>query len=524
MAEPTLGELTYNPNPVTAEGDRVVVADNSRGIQDIIGAAQQKAQFDFKKQEIFNDRLSDALKNFRVDYTNINPNHADDLRNMAGGFLATLSKNVGSLGNPAKDIEGYNSIINEYDKLQQAIAQSKKQQFVAEKKESLLYDNPDWLTDENKEIAKLNYKDPLGKFTPRDFRVPDVVDLYGIGKEINSLVERQDEVTEPIYRDENGKPIYTGQIMKGIETSYDQPEFVNMSRTVYASNRLVGKYNVPIQKQVSGLYSKLSEPYREYYEKQAEKKSKELGRTVTPQEEFAVQGMSQAYNTSRKRTGVTTVKDESFESNLAKARFALEQGQLAARWADVATSRMRAKKEDKAKKEDIIEKPAILFGEHIDRLKRKFNKDSTTESISIGYESTDPKTRLATGIRQGDVITYRRDGSYEIEGKGDDINDQTIKRKSIGTIDNLAQGFIDATKSLDFNSESQKDASMSEGFQTRSETKFKQLYGTVSGKEIWDNWGGSKPQQVPTTPTPAKSGGMSDAEFADFLNKNGLKK
>lgn len=33
---------------------------------------------------------------------------------------------------------------------------------------------------------------------------------------------------------------------------------------------------------------------------------------------------------------------------------------------------------------------------------------------------------------------------------------------------------------------------MAEGFQMKSENKFKEIFGTVSGRSIWDNWGSTK--------------------------------
>lgn len=160
-------------------------------------------------------------------------------------------------------------------------------------------------------------------------------------------------------------------------------------------------------------------------------------------------------------------------------------------WKNAETARMNALDKGDKKSPDVIDKPAILFGQHIDRLKTIFAKDPTP--IVVQFNAVDDKTRIAAKLSEGDEITYKPDGSYEVSG-----SDKKIK--SIGTIENLAQGFIDAVKVVDLSGGVDKDGTMAEGFQIKSENKFKEIFGNISGKVIWDNWG-TKPTETKTEST-----------------------
>lgn len=129
----------------------------------------------------------------------------------------------------------------------------------------------------------------------------------------------------------------------------------------------------------------------------------------------------------------------------------------------------------------VLEKPAMLFGQHIQRLKDTFAKNPN--DLTVQYRKVDDKTRIAANMVDGDEIVYKVNGTFDIKDAA------TGKVKSTGTIDNLAQGFIESVKKTDAALGDDKDGTMAEGFQIKSESKFKELFGTTSGQAIWDNWG-----------------------------------
>lgn len=149
------------------------------------------------------------------------------------------------------------------------------------------------------------------------------------------------------------------------------------------------------------------------------------------------------------------------------------------------------------KESSSILKPAQLLGQHVDRLKKIFNSNPNAESEMVKYRAIDPYTKDALGLSgkklfdaQGnetgeiEAINYKKDGSYELV-------DKDGKVLGLGTIENLAQGYINAAnKSL-----TGSKSGVPEGFQVKSEAAMKDVLGSSSGKDIWDNWGGGAETQ-----------------------------
>lgn len=150
------------------------------------------------------------------------------------------------------------------------------------------------------------------------------------------------------------------------------------------------------------------------------------------------------------------------------------------------------------KESSTILKPAQLLGQHIDRLKKIFNSNPNVVSEKVKYRAIDPYTKDALGLNgqtlmdaEGneigkiDAINYKKDGSYELVNKDGKV-------LGLGTIENLAQGYINAAnKSL-----TGSKSGVPEGFQVKSEAAMEDVLGSSSGKDIWDNWdGGTDTQQ-----------------------------
>lgn len=312
--EPSLSELTYTPNPATAPGDRVGVSDNSQGIQNLIGAAQQKAHYDQVKYQDYQNRLGEAFKNLQVDYADINPNHKPELQKLAGDFYSELSKNANVLANPQSNPDAYANIMSKYSNLKGAVSQSKQQYAYATAQDKYMYDHPELLTDENKNVTKTLYSQPLGQFNPLELQLPDVLDYTSVGKGLNDLVKKERPYQEKVMIDENGQQVYTGNVVKGNETYYDKPEFEIKARETFLANPSTGKYNQKLQSLNQRLFDKIDPTLKNHYEQLAFLKSKELGRKVTPEEEFAVHSLETGYNSGVTRGDEKQFKDESYYS------------------------------------------------------------------------------------------------------------------------------------------------------------------------------------------------------------------
>lgn len=167
------------------------------------------------------------------------------------------------------------------------------------------------------------------------------------------------------------------------------------------------------------------------------------------------------------------------------------------------------------KGETTLDTPAILFGNHVERLKNRF-KDPKVLTVNVPVNKIDKDTRTAIGITDanvGDVdsVVYRKDGSYIVNFKNNEITDadgKKVEQKPIvGTIEQLKQGYIDAVRGGNTNAQ---------GFQEKSEQGFSDNFGGfVDGKQIWDNWN-AKPENASEKTSTTK--GLVPLKGADYYN------
>lgn len=210
---------------------------------------------------------------------------------------------------------------------------------------------------------------------------------------------------------------------------------------------------------------------------------------ITP-DQLVQAGMFQKYVGDRviktfKETGLGISQQN---ANTARQNADTNSGELALKREQFKYQKEHPNADKPAKADTTLETPAILFGNHVARLKKIFsNPKNETEIVSVN--AIDKDTKEALGINDkniGDIesVTYRKDGSYAINFKNDEITDENgvkVKQKPIvGTIEQLKQGYIDAVRGGNTNAQ---------GFQEKSESGFSSNFGGfVDGKQIWDNW------------------------------------
>lgn len=131
---------------------------------------------------------------------------------------------------------------------------------------------------------------------------------------------------------------------------------------------------------------------------------------------------------------------------------------------------------------DAIDNPALLYGEHIDRLKSYFSNNPEIKDFVVAYSGIDAKTRMATGVQEGQSVRYNKDGSYAIIDK----NGKVLKNEPVTS---LAQGYIEAVKTINVDPTKDVDGSQSAAWQQKGEQGFVNVYGTKDYKGIYDGWG-----------------------------------
>lgn len=194
---------------------------------------------------------------------------------------------------------------------------------------------------------------------------------------------------------------------------------------------------------------------------------------------------------------------------------------LSLEWYKAKTGRISATKPTggggSGSQANLLTQPALIFGEHINRLKSYFNKQGSGDSFKINYEGTDEITRKALGLDKGKYVVYQKDGTALVNA------DKNGKGGIPLTIEQQKNNFIVAVKGG-----SKDEAIIDAKFLGDAEEGINTIFGTTSGTQIWNNWGQTPTAKAATSTTteakPDKSGKvMSDAEYDEFLKKNGLK-
>ncbi len=155
---------------------------------------------------------------------------------------------------------------------------------------------------------------------------------------------------------------------------------------------------------------------------------------------------------------------------------------------------------------------ALLFGEHVNRLKNMFGNGAKV--VNVSYEKTDEITRKALGLEEGEWVTYLPNGTAMVGSKGGNGGRPL-------TVEQLKANFVVAVKGG-----SKEEAQLDSKFIEEQEGGLNSTFGTTSGTQIWNGWG--TPQSPATTekssaPPASGKSGMTDAQYQEFLKKNGLK-
>lgn len=514
MAEPTLSELVaIRGDANLGTGGITDFVPDSRAMNaQIFEAAKFKAQMDWAKyqQQLanFKEYVKDADAISKED---VAAPDREYLQGQLKDIFADIAKNPKSAlsGNGMIDISGRLS------KLQSDAMQSKQDNAFDKYNRIFLDRVPDMKTDENKAkvetylpTQKLGTRQPyiLGEPTP-EF---DADALFG------GIVKR---ATRPFSENYLNPKDESGNELKGYIKTESGDE-VN-PKAIKGLWDLALAQHPKLSKSIQKRYSDLPPEAKKHYDQNggvAEFYS-DLGRDL-----FNAQFPEGTYEPTKEGNYRFNKKsDLKADPNYRDA----EKNKID--WYEARTKRISANKTGEKKEPEVIEQPAILFGNHIDRLKQGFESGKYDNGIVIQASATDPKTRLALGMKDGDVVTYQKDGSYTLV-------DADGKTKSKGTIDNLAQGFIEAVKTTDIDPNKDKDGTMSAGFQQKSEAALNKLFGTTSGKKIWDTWtsktqqaaGGKKGKEVNINTIKSLIGkkgyeGYTEQELIDYYEQNGFK-
>ena len=146
---------------------------------------------------------------------------------------------------------------------------------------------------------------------------------------------------------------------------------------------------------------------------------------------------------------------------------------------------------------------ALLFGEHVNRLKNNFANGAKV--VNVSYEKTDEITRKALGLQEGEWVTYLPNGTAMVGSKGGNGGRPL-------TVEQLRANFVVAVKGG-----SKEEAQLDAKFIEEQEAGLNSRFGTTSGVTIWNNWGTPQtntPTTGAATTTPSNSGAITGFDKA----------
>lgn len=193
----------------------------------------------------------------------------------------------------------------------------------------------------------------------------------------------------------------------------------------------------------------------------------------------------------------------SFTTKVDQTNEALNAAKLAedARQAKASLALEWEKANDKAKadaksggtpkQENLLIQPALLFGEHVSRVKQAISGNKSV----ISYKGTDETTRKVLGLEEGKWVKYLPDGTAMIN------TDRNGNGGTPLTVEEQKNNFITTVRGGN-----KEEQSLDAKFLSESETGFNGIFGTTSGTAIWNNWSATPTQNAtPSAPSAAST-------------------
>lgn len=231
MAEPSLGEISnMRVDPELGSGQPAVVFDNTALVNNLTNAANQKAQYDWQKYNLFQKNMADVYKNLG-DISQYETAQEDKpaLRTELASIYKDIAKNPEIFA--GRNAAAMADVQQRLAGVTQKSVQSKQDKIYDFAHRQYLAQNPELNTDENKAKIDSYLKSPLGQRQQYNLDIAPVVDIDALAMEINkSIAEKHDETKLIGGRDEKGN------LLKG--DTFILPS----SRTVYNPNKFMDKW------------------------------------------------------------------------------------------------------------------------------------------------------------------------------------------------------------------------------------------------------------------------------------------
>ena len=444
--EPTLSEITnISVDPERGTGTPAVLYDSKELTRTLNWAASQRAENDWKKYTTFLGNLKDV-------YTDVNEIAKQEMltedRPEVQKEMSAILKEIES--NPQSFFSGgpkYGEIQAKIAGLQSKATESKANNIFDKAHREFFYRNPQFDTPENRASLENYRTQKLGSRQPYQFKVPPSFDAASIAAILNEKVKSVDATPELLNNGEF--------IQEGTKTTYDPTKYRELAQGFFEMGMQKGMPIKSIAEQVFAANPKIREQF---------------ANSKDPARDFFLATMDLYRNPDKYEKGNLQANPNFMKAKELESLDRYRKGQLAVAWENYNKDNVPAKGGG-------LDTPAILFGEHINRVKEAIFKRGG--SITVTYEGTDDKTRKALNLQSGERVSYRPDGTFVIEELGGD----KWKINRVGTPEDLKQGFINAVKGG-----MSADGTQTKEFQDEAEKGFNTIFGTPSGSKIWESW------------------------------------
>lgn len=335
MATPSLGELSNLGQPVRVNPEPYII-DTKSTIDVLNNAANQKAQYDWKKYLNFQDNLKEAYKN--LDDTSALKAAQEDrpmLQQEMGKVFSEIADNPEAFS--GKNPQLYGQIQSKLSKLKSTATQSAQDKLFDDVHRSYLAQKPELNTDENAALVQGYLKKPLGQREAYTLSMPTIFDPNAYAADLI----KQESVTSKFANPDEVTP--DNQFIKTGEegTISKRDSFLNLWDNGYGNQK--DKYGHSIQKAINERYNMLPPEIKKQY----------------PTEKDFFHHMGELYfNSNKDLINVTKGSELKANTNYVNPQeLALKRATVAQGWARLNLDKAKLDKENDA---DVVGADSVL--------------------------------------------------------------------------------------------------------------------------------------------------------------------
>jgi len=256
MPEPGVSEiLNFSADAERATGTPAVVYDNSELIRMLNSNANQKAEMDWRKYNVFLGNLKDVYKDLNeIAKQDVLTEDRDILKEKMAGVLKEISSDPKSFfgGGPK-----YQEILGKVTQLQTEATESKQNSLYDKAHRQYFYANPELDTEENRALMDQFRKQQLGSRQPYLMKLPGIFDPKSIADQLN-IVAKEEYSSEKLTPDEQNFETITG-------VKYNPDKYNKLAESFFND---ADKRGVPLRSTLSKRFEMLPAEAKEKYSKE----------------------------------------------------------------------------------------------------------------------------------------------------------------------------------------------------------------------------------------------------------------